>query len=43
MGTQYAPAGYFYIKVTLDEVLFEGGRSVRWEIRVHVFNVSVVL
>ena len=29
MGTQYAPAGYFYIKVILDEVLFEGGRSVR--------------
>ena len=30
MGTQYAPAGYFYIKVILDEVLFEGGRSVRY-------------
>jgi len=29
MGTQYAPAGYYYMKVTLDELLFEGGRSVR--------------
>jgi len=28
-GTQYALAGYYYIKITLDELLFEGGRSVR--------------
>jgi len=28
-GTHYVPAGYYYINVTVDEMLFEGGRSVR--------------
>ena len=28
-GVQYAMEGFYYIKVMVDEVLYEGGRSIR--------------
>ena len=28
-GQMYAPEGFYYIEVALDDVLYEGGRSIR--------------
>ena len=28
-GQMYAPEGFYYIEVGLDDVLHEGGRSIR--------------
>ena len=29
-GTMYAAEGFHYVTVSVEEVLFEGGRSIRW-------------
>ena len=29
-GTLYANEGFHYVTVSVEEVLFEGGRSIRW-------------